>query len=71
MRTSEKFMGGNIQFVYPAIDKVMPDGTKRSWEKSVKIVQGKKEIKVGKSFFEKIANLLEDRDVQQFIEDLE
>ena len=71
MRYSEKFMGGTINFVRAENDKLMPDGTKRSWEKSVKIVQGKKEIKVGKSFFEKISLLSDDQDFLRFIEDLE
>jgi len=71
MRYSEKFMGGTLNFVRAETDKLMPDGTKRSWEKSVKIVQGKKEIKVGKSFFDKILILCDDQDFLRFIEDLE
>ena len=71
MRSSEKFMGGSINFVRAETDKLMPDGTKRSWEKSVKIVQGKKEIKVGKSFFDKVLLLADDPEFGRFVDDLE
>lgn len=66
-----KFMGGEIRFVESAVDKIMPNGEKKSWERSVKIIQGKKEIKIGRSFFEKMQDLLERSDVGDFIKDIE
>lgn len=71
LKNNHKYLGGTIRLNEAATDKVMPDGTKRSWEKSVKIVEGKKEIKVGQSFFDKIAYLLDNDEFREFIKDIE